>query len=129
MLNPTFADTITLYHQHKYFNEETKRNVTEWIRSVHEECFFGSEEVKTVNGTTVSLASNYITRIPYNGAMVEVAPGDIVVRGNVPDEIIDVQGQRATDLLAKHKPDSFTVRAFKDNTKSSHGAHYKLTGV
>lgn len=129
MLNPTFKDTITLYHQHRYFNEETKRNVTEWIRSIHEECFFGSEEAKSVNGTTVSLASSYTARIPYNGSVVEVAPGDVVVRGNVPDEIIDAQGQRITDLLAKYKPDSFTVRAFKDNTKIQHGAHYKLTGV
>ena len=129
MINPTFQDTITLYHQHKYFNEETKRYTTEWVRTIHEECYFGTQEAQALNGTTLSLASGYTVRIPYNGATVQASSGDIIVRGKVTDEISDTQGQRATDLLEKYKPNAFTVRAFKDNTKLSHGAHYKLTGV
>ena len=32
-------------------------------------------------------------------------------------------------LLAKYRPDAFTVRAVSDNTKIPHGAHYKAVGV
>ena len=129
MINPTFNTTVTLYHQIKHIDDTTKRTVTEWKRSVHTECFYKVEKAEKLNGNTLSQASSYMVRIPFKGSFVEVADGDIIVKGAIPDELADVQGQRATDLLQKYKPGCFTVRTVSDNTKMPYGSHYKLTGV
>jgi len=129
VINPTFSDVLTVYHQQKQLDAETNRNITKWIRSVFNECYFGVSNVESLNGTTLSQASSYIARIPYKGKALEIAPGDIVVLGSVNDEVIDAQGKRTTDLIAKYKPNCFTVRTFKDNTKIIHSAHYKLIGA
>ena len=129
VINPTFNTTITLYHQHKYIDETTKQTVTEWKRSNHNECYYGTQKAESLNGNTLSQASSYIVRIPYNGTSVEIAEGDIVICGDVADEIKDIQGKRVTDLIQKYKPDCFVVRTCTDNTKILYGAHYKLTGV
>lgn len=129
MINPTFTDTITLYHQHKELDESTKRILTKWARNVFKECYFGTREAESVTGTTLSLASAYTARIPYNGNEVACAPGDVIVHGEVFDEVEDVSGKRVSDLLAKYKPNAFTVRTVAENTKMLQGAHYKLTGV
>ena len=54
MINPTFKDTVTLYHQHK--DTENGRTVTKWMRSVFEECYFGEQIAENVTGNTLSLA-------------------------------------------------------------------------
>ncbi len=129
MINPTFSDVITLYHQSCEVDEQTKRTVTKWSKRVFKDCYFGTREAESVNGTTLSLASSYVVRIPHNGLKVVCAPGDIVVYGSVEDIVDDVAGQRVSDLLAKYKPNAFTVRAVSYNTKIPCGAHYKLSGV
>ena len=70
-----------------------------------------------------------MAKIPHNGVAINVAPGDIVVKGKVADAIEDVRDKRANDLLNKYKPDCFTVRTVSANTKIPEDAHYKLTGV
>ena len=137
MINPTFCDVLTVYHQVK---------PNEWVRSVHKECYFGVNNVENLNGTTLSQASSYIARIPYRGERyaLQIASGDIVVLGEINDVISDEKGKRPNDLIAKYKPDCFTVRTFKDNTKifkknmnsnmqqfyySKNGCHYKLIGA
>lgn len=127
MINPTFKDMVTLYHQQREVTNN--RTVIKWMRTVFENCFFGSQIAQGMNGNTLSLASSYTVRIPFEGKTVEIAPGDIIVRGEVMDEIEDVSGKRVNDLLAKYRPDAFTVRAVSDNTKLPHGAHYKAVGV
>ena len=129
MINHTFQSTVTLYHQSKHFDEETKRNVTLWTRTVHENCYFGTQDEQALNGTTLSVASSYTARIPYQGEKIHIGAGDIAVLGEVNDDIADIQGKRTTDLLTKYKPDCFTVRVCRDNTKIKRGAHYKLMGV
>lgn len=127
MINPTFKDTVTLYHQHK--EAENGRTVTKWTRKVFKECFFGTQIAQNTTGNTLSLASGYTVRIPQTDAALEFAPGDIIVKGVVTDEIEDVAGKRVNDLLAKYRPDAFTVRTVSDNTKIPQGAHYKAVGV
>lgn len=129
MIDPTFNETITVYHQQKHIDEASKRNVTEWVRSVHNECYFGTQNAQALNGTTLSLASSYVVKIPHNGIELSIAPGDIIVKGDVTDTIEDVQGKRANDLLNKYNPNCFTVRTVSANTKIPEDAHYKLTGV
>lgn len=127
MINPTFKDTVTLYHQYK--ETENGRSVTKWTRKVFKKCFFGTQIAENTIGNTLSLASGYTVRIPFAGEAVAIAPGDIVVKGAVTDEIEDVAGKRVNDLLAKYRPDAFTVRTASDNTKIPQGAHYKAVGV
>ena len=127
MINPTFKDMVTLYHQRK--DIESGRTVTKWTRKVFKECFFGEQIAENVTGNTLSLANGYTARIPFTGDAVAIAPGDIIVKGRVTDEIEDVAGKRVNDLLAKYRPDAFTVHAVSDNTKIPQGAHYKAVGV
>lgn len=125
MINPTFIDTVTVYHQIK----DKDQPKTTWKRSVYEECFFGTVDAESLSGNTLSDASTYIVRIPYRDAAVDIAPGDVVVKGAILDEIADVAGQRINDLLARYKPNAFTVRSVADNTKIPFAAHYKAVGV
>lgn len=127
MINPSFKETVTLYHQQR--EVINNRAVTKWTRTVFNECFFGTQIAQGMNGNTLSLASSYTARIPFEGKLAEIAPGDIIVCGEVADEIEDISGKRVTDLLAKYRPDAFTVRAVSDNTKIPQGAHYKAVGV
>ena len=129
MINPTFCDTITVYHQERKIDETTKRSVIQWIRKVYHDCFFGTVTAQAVNGTTLSVTDSYTVRIPAGDFISPITTGDIVMKGEVSDEVSDVAGCRATDVLNRYKPNSFTVRAFSDNTKLKQGAHYKLTGV
>lgn len=135
MINPTFSNTLTVFHQEKYFDEETKKNVTKWVKTIFKNCFYKMQGAETLNGTTLSQASGYIARIPYKGKSLNIVPGDIIVKGIVEDEedgediIQDVQGKRVSDLLNKFKPDCFTVRAVSGNIEIPEGAHYKVTGV
>ena len=129
MIDPTFNTTVTLYHQHKHLDETSKKNVTEWIRTVYKECYYGTQKAEDLNGNTLSQASSYVVKIPYNGTELNILPGDIIVKGVADDIIADVQGYRATDLINKYKPDCFTVRTSSDNTKIEEDAHYKVTGV
>lgn len=129
MINPTFCDSVTVYHQVKKLDETTKRNVIQWIRTVYHDCFFGTTTAQALNGTTLSVADSYTVRIPAGASVSPIGPGDIVIKGEVFDEVSDVAGSRASDLLNRYKPNSFTVRAYSDNTKLKYGAHYKLIGA
>ncbi|MBR6523457.1 MAG: hypothetical protein IKT39_02460 [Clostridia bacterium] len=129
MINPTFKDTVTLYHQYREIDEANRRTVTKWERRVFEKCFYGTQIAEGLTGTTLAVASGYTVRIPVQPEALEISPGDIIIKGAVSDEIEDVAGKRATDLLARYKPDAFTVRAVADNTKIFCSAHYKVVGV
>lgn len=121
MINPTFCDTITLYHRDNSTNQ--------WSRQVFKECYFGIEEGSALSGVNLKKGNTYLVRIPtVTPKVVKIQPGDVVVKGIVTDNLADVQGQRVSDLLAKHKPDCFVVSGIKHNTKIKFGAHIKVTG-
>ena len=120
-------DTVTVYHAEE--REENGRAVTVWQRSVYTGCFFGTQDARELSGNTLSMASGYTVRIPHKGLALQLAPGDIAVRGEVYDCVRDEAGCRPSDLLARYGADCFTVRTVSDNTKMQRLAHYKLTGV
>lgn len=136
MITPAFSDTITLYHKWTRLNPETNKNETSWVRFVLKDCCFVMQDVKTLSDMTLKQASSYTVRIPQNDDFVEyyagtgfsVAPDDIVIKGEVNDEVREEQGYRTSDLLKKYKPFCFTVKTFADDTKIQNGAHYKITG-
>ena len=127
MINPIFKDTITLYHQTK--STENGKTVTRWTRSVFTDCFFDEQIGESLSDKTLSVANSYIVRIPYISSAIEIIPGDIIVQGKVVDAIEDVPSKRANDILAKYRPNAFTVTAVSNNTKIPQGAHYKVVGV
>lgn len=129
MINKTFCDTVTVYHQEKSIDEATKRSVVRWIRTVYPSCYFGSHIAESLNGTTLAIANGYTVRIPADVPLYSVCPGDIVVKGDISDEATEESGNRITDILNRYKPNSFTVRAVADNTKIRYGAHIKLIGA
>lgn len=129
MINPTFCNTVTIYHQERKIDETTKRSVIHWIRTVYHDCFFGCHTAESLNGTTLAIANGYTVRIPAASPIGSICPGDIAVKGAILDEVTEESGNRITDLLNRYKPNSFTVRAVSDNTKIKHGAHIKLTGA
>ena len=129
MITPTFNDNITVYHCIKRLDEATKRNVTEWQRQVYTDCYFGIKEVETLSGNTLTKANSYTVRIPSDGTVLPVIPGDLVVLGAVNDEISDTQGNRTSDLIERYKPNVCTVRTVRDNTKIPLGSHFAIGGV
>ena len=128
MINPTFSDTVTVYHQQKSYDEKVGKNVTAWVRAVYTSCFWGNQENKVLNGNELSQASSYTVRIPFCGVALSFATGDIVIKGEISDEIADVQGRRKADLLNRYNPDCFVVNTVSYNTKIPQAAHYRLTG-
>lgn len=137
MIDATFIFTITLYN--RYTDKSSGRSVIHFKRTVLKNCYFGTETVKQINGNTLSQANNYICRIPQNDAYIDIyngeedrftlKPGDIIVKGEVEEEIQDVQGERVSDLLQKYNGTSFTVRAVSDNTLLADSRHYRASGV
>ena len=128
MITEVFNAKITLYHAVKEYDDTTKRNVTKWVRNVFENCFFGTDVAQSLSGNTLAQASSFIVRIPGTDEL-DISPGDVVIRGEIFDDIADEQNKRINDVLNKHSPYSFTIRTVRDNRTITEGAHYKLTGV
>lgn len=118
MINPTFCDTITLYHRDNSTNQ--------WSRTCIKQCYFGTETGDGLNGVNLKNKNSYLVRIPETEIII--AQGDIIVKGAVDDIVEDVPKKRPSDLLTKYKPDCFTVSGIKYNTKIKFGAHIKVTG-
>lgn len=127
MINPSFSETVTHYHRKRVCTEE--RSITKWERRIYRGCYFRVNSVEDLSGNTLSQASSYVAKIPYDNEKKVFAPGDILVLGEAVEEIENVQGRRATDLLEQYKPNCFTIRTVADNTKTACGRHYRLTGV
>ena len=130
MTLPTFKYTVTVFHQQK--DEENPRGAPKWVRSVHKNCYFGTETAKQINGTNLSMASSFVCRIPKNsdnGTILTVMPGDIVIKGEITDEITDVSGKRPADLLNKYQGIAFMVKAVSDNDALPNLPHFRISGV
>ena len=54
--------------------------------------------------------------------------GDIVVKGDCPEEITGKTPNTASELLNRWKPEAFEVTAFSDNTSHMCEKHYRVGG-
>lgn len=129
MINPSFSETVTHYHQKKAIDGISGRSITEWERKLYKNCYFRVNYVESLSGNTLSQASSYTAKIPYDNEKKVFTPGDILVLGEAEEKIENVQGKRTADLIAEHKPDCFIIRTVADNTKTAGGRHYRLTGA
>ena len=137
MIDPTFNSTITLYN--RYTDRSGDKAYTTWHRTVLKECFFKTETVTQLNGNSLSMADSYICRIPEDDRFTEeymglegsftLKPEDVIVLGEVDDEISDFKGKRIADLLQRYAGRSFTVKSVSINTKLPFARHYRAKGV
>lgn len=119
-MNPNYIHTITIY-----------RNIDgAWTRTVLHNCFWKSGIAVTQNGTEANQSNTYTVRIPMDAVSdpLSARTGDVVVKGEVLDEITGQSTNTAVQLLQKYKPDAFSVTAFADNTSHLMDKHYRLGG-
>ena len=76
---------------------------------------------------SITWLETYLTN--YNGAVLIVMPGDIVVKGEIADMITDTSGQRPADLLNKYQGTAFMVKAVSDNDALLNFPRYHISGV
>ena len=119
---------ITIYNRH-----EDSNNAVKYYRHNLKDCFFKRTNQKVMIGNTLLESNENIVRIPQQknylspwewgkvdnkSDYLTIQPKDIIVFGNVADEIDEYsQGQRASDLIAKYKAlGTVFVRSVNDNT-------------
>lgn len=141
---PFAADTITIYNKYEGKDALTGKTFTQYLRTVLHNCTWGkSDAVMTVGSVTVG-SDDYRVQIPEDDAFLDywewakqpndlmgeyftVSPGDVVVRGEVEDEI--PYNTSPTALLAKYKERAFTARLVFNHTGAEKPlGHYSLQG-
>lgn len=134
---PTFDYIITILNKLSYRDSPTK--LDQWKSTVLENCAWSSNVVRTVSGTTVSLGSAFIVRVPksddyhpyhewaqsQNGFTFSL--GDYIIKGVVNEEVTP---NNILTVVNKYRPEAFEVKYFKDNTKTIEALeHYHLEGI
>lgn len=137
-LLPTFDYTITVLNNLAARDSATKLDV--WKKTTLKNCAWSSNTVRNVQGTTVSVGSSFVVRVPksedykpYNEWKETLdgftfSTGDYVIKGEIEEET--VTPNTVLDIVSRHKPEAFEVRLFKDNTGTVELAeHYRIEGV
>lgn len=140
-----WEDTITVYN--KYTDPQTQ--VVTWFKTVLTNCFWKYEHQKVTIGEAVLETIRTICRIPQNeqfldrykweqlfndkmGEYFTLSQGDIIVKGEVTDEINEYEkGHRSSDLLSKYKAlqGCIEIESVAINTKTgTNNKHYLVSG-
>ena len=135
---PSWWDTtVTIYNRY----EDPQTNVVTWYRHKVDGAFWKYTGNKVVVGNTVLETKDIICRLRKDGAFLEkqdwisnpndmmskyftLAQGDIIVKGNVSDEINEyVSGKRSTDLKKKYKglQGCLEIQEWANNRRSKRG--------
>ena len=138
--------TITIYN--KFTDSQTR--LVRWYRHVIEKTFWKYSGNKVIVGNTVLETKDIICRIRKDETFKEkyewenipndemgnyftLAPGDIIVKGEVEDEIDEyTSGKRSTDLKKKYKAlqGCMEIQEFSNNTSGGRGnEHYYVKGI
>ena len=121
IMNNTFVYTVTLYSKYK----DECSGETKFKRTVHKNCYFGAVSAENTSDIRKSDLSTFVCRIL---GKVEIKPDDVIVKGEVFDEIEDIEGERISDLLRKYKGDAFTVKEVSDNALLPYFPHTRAKG-
>ena len=144
---PSWWDTtITIYNRY----EDPLTNIVSWFRTVINGAFWKYAGNKVVVGKTVLETKDIICRIRKDdrfrdkfqwiqipndqmSAYFTLSQGDIIVKGEVTDEINEyVSGKRSTDLKKKYKElqGCIEIQEWADNTGGGRGnEHYYVKGI
>lgn len=140
-LNPNYHMTVTVFNCLKAADNGGKE---QWFKTVLHNCFFSAVRHVTASSDGIqTLSDTHVARIPgsakyrsygqwkaledKSGAFTLVK-GDLVIYGEVDEEIDGTKGRRATDLLLKYAPDAFRIATISDNTRTAFGKHYRVEG-
>lgn len=135
---PTFDYTITVFNKLSY--QDSASGLDVWEKTVLHNCYWGSKAVRSVQGTTVSIGSAFVVRVPKNDAYkpysewkndfkdgFTFSTGDFIVKGEVTEEVTAANIKK---VIAKYRPEAFEVRLFRDNTGTIEALeHYHIEGV
>lgn len=108
-------DTITVFNKHT----DPTTDIVTWHKTVITDCFWKEAGIKVLVGTTVIDTNSVICRIRVSEDFIDpmtwktmsdvsgrgftLQPGDIIVKGEIPDTIDEyTKGQRASDLMEKY---------------------------
>lgn len=137
MIKNTFTSTITLYNS--YPDKSSGKSIIRFKRTVLKNCYFDKEIIKDIRSDRFSGEDSFICRIPENDAYTDdyqgeegrftLKPGDIIVEGEVFDEIEDMEGKRPSDLLKKYSGRSFSIEEVSKNTLLKGFPHYRASKV
>lgn len=138
--------TVTIYN--RYENPQTQ--LVTWYRHVVDKCFWKYSGSKVTINDVVLDTKDIICRIRVNDAFLEkhewaakpndemsnyftLGQGDIIVKGEVDDEINEYQtGSRSSDLKAKYKAlqGCLEIQEWSNNTGGGRGnEHYYVRGI
>ena len=138
--------TITIYNRY----EDKQTNLVTWFRHKVDGAFWKYTGDKVVINNTVLETKNIICRIRKDDAFLEkhewiaipndqmsnyftLSQGDIIVKGEVADEINEyVSGKRSTDLKKKYKDlqGCLEIQEWSNNTGGGRGnEHYFVKGI
>ena len=134
----TFNCTITILNKLDGINSKTGLDV--WKKTVLHNCFFSTQAIRNISGTTVSIGNNFVCRIPKNNNYkpynewidnlegFTLSTGDFIIKGEIEEDIITPNNIRS--VVEKYSPNAFEIRCFKDNTNTIKVLeHYHLEGV
>lgn len=138
--------TITIYNKF----EDPQTQLVTWYRHVVENCFWKYTGDKVTIGNTVLETKDTICRIRVTDKFLEkhewinvpndqmsnyftLSQGDIIVKGNVDDEVNEYQsGHRSSDLKTKYKnlQGCIEIQEWANNTGGGRGnEHYYVKGI
>ena len=142
---PWWDTTITVYN--KYVDPASKKTL--WLRHKVDGCFWKQSDDKIKIGNTVLETDNITCRVRIDPLFVPanawktlpeedklvyftLGVGDIVVRGEVTDEVDEyTAGQRSSDLLTKYHStqDCLQIEKVVINVGNRGMEHYRVKGV
>lgn len=119
-MNPNYVNTITVY----------RNKNGAWSRTVLHKCFWKAKIETVQDGTNAKQVNSYTVRIPVESAGLGfvTSTNDIVVLGEIAEEITGKSPYTATEIMQRFKPDAFKITAFSDNTSCCVDKHYRLGG-
>lgn len=108
---PYWNDVITLYRR-----EEAQDGSVSWERSMHSGCFFQQRTMRErINGAELQPV-HIVCRIP--APFPDVRVGDIIIRGEINDEIDEyAAGKRSADLLKRYAGEAMLVGEVHRNAR------------
>lgn len=122
-MNPNYNQTITVYSKSK---DDQNREI--WTRQVFKDCFFKAVTGTVQSGNTLNAQNVYVARIPDDSGAVLLHEGDLVLKGEISDEITGKSPDTAVEVLKRYQPNAFRVTSFSDNTGFPVDKHYRAGG-
>ena len=135
---PYWNDTVTLCS--KLAGRDSTTKLDTWKKTVLHGCFFKQVVQHDISGTTVSVGTSSVCRIPKNPAYkpyhewkedisdgFSISTGDYIFKGELSE---DVNADNITSLYNSHKPNAIQIRAVSDNSDfMGLVEHYRVEGV